>query len=162
MKQLKNPQRFWSKVAIGSPDECWNWTSCKIRGYGVMWHDGNNKRAPRISYFLAHGELPDDKVILHSCDNAACVNPAHLSLGSHTQNIAERHARGRTARAEQLPQTKIMPNARTAIAADPRTTAEVAASYGVHRSTILRIRREVAFAADYLLEAVQNIAGKNR
>lgn len=38
------------------------------RGYGVIWHDGNNKRAHRVAYFLTHGELPDDLAVMHACD----------------------------------------------------------------------------------------------
>lgn len=164
MKPLKNPDRFWSKVEVRGPDDCWNWTACKVRGYGVLWHDGNNKRAPRLAYFLAHGEIPSDQVILHSCDNPACVNPAHLSLGTSPENTADRHRKGRDVRGERQHLAKLTDDVVRAIFQDTRSGPEIAAAYGVNRSTVNRIRRgetwrHVTFAPDYLRAAVNSIAG---
>lgn len=78
----------------GCENECWEWQGiigCSIRdsGYGsIMW--GNKRyRAYRISYFLYKGEIPRDKVVMHTCDNPRCVNPKHLILGTHSDNMAD-------------------------------------------------------------------------
>lgn len=165
MKPLKNPDRFWSKVDIRGPNDCWRWTACHIRGYGVMWHDGNNKRANRISYFLAHGQLPADLVVMHSCDNPACVNPAHLSLGTHADNIAERNAKGRQMRGSRQHLAKLNDEAVAKILVDNRPGPAVARDYGVNRSVINSIRRGVLWkhvprpTPNYLRGVVGSIAG---
>jgi hypothetical protein len=47
------------------------------------------------------GEIPSDRFVLHQCGNPACVNPAHLYLGTHCQNMADRERHGRTLRGEK-------------------------------------------------------------
>lgn len=51
--------------------------------------------AHRVSYSLVYGEIPTAALVLHSCDNASCVNPQHLRLGDQTQNMSDRRLRGR-------------------------------------------------------------------
>jgi hypothetical protein len=90
-------KRFWEKVARGEPDECWEWQAGRTsKGYGSFYIKGKNKRAHRVAYLLANGEAPPDGLfVMHSCDNPPCVNPAHLSAGSHRQNTDDRIAKGR-------------------------------------------------------------------
>lgn len=49
----------------------------------------------RVAYELAVGPIPDGLCVLHSCDNPPCCNPAHLSLGTHTENMKHKMDRGR-------------------------------------------------------------------
>lgn len=94
-------QRFWSKVMVAGPDECWLWTATAHgqRGYGnfraTPYKDGDVS-AHVVSWFLHTGEWPQKGIfVLHACDRPACVNPAHLSLGTHTDNMQDMIRKGR-------------------------------------------------------------------
>jgi predicted DNA-binding protein (UPF0251 family) len=99
-------QRFWAKVERGPDSACWPWRGARDRkGYGrFSWGGRKHKRsasAHRLALALTTGRLGADGRIaatehgLHSCDNPACCNPAHLRWGTNTENIADCVARGR-------------------------------------------------------------------
>ena len=91
-------ERFWMKVSVGQPDECWPWLSViTSMGYGEFrtWRGGRTR-------FLAHryalmdlGADIDGLVVMHSCDNPPCCNPAHLTPGTQAENIADAISKGR-------------------------------------------------------------------
>lgn len=91
-------ERFWACVQIGGTDECWPWTGVRdANNYGYFTPaNGKRMRATRFSVALHSGPFDQRLHILHSCDNPACVNPAHLRLGTHAENMAEMAVRGRT------------------------------------------------------------------
>jgi hypothetical protein len=77
------PDRFWQKVDIKEPDECWLWTGALHgKGYGHFRLDGRIEKAHRVAWVLANGLVPDgltvDHVAARGCTSKACVNPAHL------------------------------------------------------------------------------------
>lgn len=87
-------ERFWSKVNKDAPNGCWEWTASKNNmGYGMFscralgYHD--KKLAHRLSYTASKGDIPDGLHIMHACDNPACVNPAHLSAGTRSDNMRD-------------------------------------------------------------------------
>ena len=93
-------KRFWSKVVILDDNNCWEWIGGKRRrGYGVFSVQVDKKTrgliSHRVSYFLKNNIDPADKIVLHNCDNTSCVNPNHLSLGTHKDNTNDMMSKGR-------------------------------------------------------------------
>lgn len=87
--------RFWAKVR--KSDGCWEWTGSISRGYGQMSSKRGESpyKAHRLSYKIAHGEIPDGKQINHTCDNRVCVRPDHLYAGTQKENVRDVWERGR-------------------------------------------------------------------
>lgn len=83
---------------VASLTECIEWTKARSpKGYGLRWYKGATRRAHRVAYCEAHGLSLEDiagQSVLHSCDNPPCVNPEHLRLGDHTDNMRDRVERG--------------------------------------------------------------------
>lgn len=90
-------ERFWEKVEIRGPDECWPWLASVERfGYGrCKGPNDRPDRSHRVSYEIANGPIPKGAFVRHVCDNPRCVNPTHLVLGTVQDNNQDRHERGR-------------------------------------------------------------------
>jgi hypothetical protein len=90
----KDINRFWSKVIKKGSDECWEWDAGKIgKGYGSFCLYGKTMTAHRISYIINKGDIPKGGLVLHTCDNPACVNPNHLYIGTYGDNNMDREDR---------------------------------------------------------------------
>lgn len=88
-------KRFWDKVDVRGPDECWDWSaSLNGRGYGAFAMGGRMRTASRIAWTLTHGD-PGRLHVLHRCDRPRCCNPAHLFLGTPKDNVEDMIAKGR-------------------------------------------------------------------
>lgn len=91
-------ERFWSKVDKNGPNGCWVWMANRNnKGYGLFRPGGTapKRLSHRLAYEAIHGRIPKGAIILHSCDNPACVNPDHLRPGTHKDNVADMDKRGR-------------------------------------------------------------------
>ncbi len=88
--------RFWEKVNTSGIDNCWLWNGCKDgQGYGMFWLEGRSHRAHRVAYILWNKIENIDLDACHRCDNPGCVNPRHIFLGTHLDNMLDREAKGR-------------------------------------------------------------------
>jgi hypothetical protein len=97
MPRLRLPlsYRFWNLVDKGEPDACWEWTG-KKDSYGRFKIVGNVLgTASRIAYILTYGMFDPALEVCHRCDNPPCCNPAHLFLGTHSENMRDASAKGR-------------------------------------------------------------------
>lgn len=78
---------------------CWQWTRTKLRdGYGRMRHMNKMHLAHRMSYEVFKDRLPDDLLVMHSCDNPGCVNPMHLFMGTNKDNSDDKIKKDREGR----------------------------------------------------------------
>jgi hypothetical protein len=167
-------QRFWPKVDIRGPDECWPWQAGLSNGYGEFATgkvDGKKivERAHRVAYRLTKGPLPPDKPdVLHTCDNPPCCNPAHLYPGTPLDNmrdmsVGERSfghrdpvgcaAAGRKggrqntwAKGSRNPKAALSEIEVRAIRASWETVKQLAEFYDVHVTTVYRVRRGQSWA----------------
>lgn len=73
-------------------ENCVIWPFAKNKsGYGIT----KRQYAHRVAFVKFHGEIPDGMVVMHSCDNPSCVNPAHLRAGSQKENLEDRRNKNR-------------------------------------------------------------------
>lgn len=100
--------RFWSKVDVRGPTECWPWKASRAHGYGQFsLLPGRNVVASRFAWMVANGRgVTVGMKVLHSCDNPPCCNPAHLREGTQSENIREAHDKKRLT----TPQERGVPN----------------------------------------------------
>jgi hypothetical protein len=107
-----------------------------MKGYGHINIDGIKVPAHRISYELHNSQIPDGLYICHKCDIRACVNPEHLFIGTHLDNMQDKVAKGRTSK-------KLTVNSVVAIKqriANGESDLAISQDYNVNRQTINRIK----------------------
>lgn len=137
-------EKFWAKVQ--KTETCWLWIgTCNNQGYGETRLHNRYCLAHRASYELAYGPFAARLDVRHKCDNPPCVNPEHLELGTHLENMRDSVERGRNARGEKQGAAKMtevkVREARAIFAQGGITCAEVASRYGVCPQTMGHILR---------------------
>jgi hypothetical protein len=87
-------ERFFSKVAV--TDDCWLWkANTDNNGYGLFGFDGKQWRAHRYMKHITDGLDTSKPIVMHTCDNPACVNPDHLVNGTIQENNLDKISKGR-------------------------------------------------------------------
>ncbi len=140
----------WNKVEKRGDSECWPWTGYVSSGYGRLDINGvKGVYAHRAAYLSKNPgsiSLKDDgskeQCVLHRCDNPRCCNPAHLFLGSHDDNMADKASKGRAniwSSSIETPRAKLSAEDVFAIRAHKKGGATIKAIqmlYEVSRSTV--------------------------
>ena len=100
---IKDVERLLRKVTPNPRTGCWTWSGGTDRGgYGKFSLKGQGTSAHRASYRILVGPIPGGLEVRHKCDNPPCVNPGHLELGTHADNMRDMAERGRGVGANSL------------------------------------------------------------
>jgi len=131
--------RFWEKVDICGPDDCWEWTAFREKGYGRFQLNGSSYRANRIAFVVTNGDT--ELRVLHTCDNPPCCNPAHLFAGTQDDNNRQCRDRGRAVYVcgekhgcAELTEDDV--HAIRKLYADGWVQCEIAEEYGISQSNV--------------------------
>jgi len=132
MPSYDNPEDFWRNTKAEGDCLIWQGPLVPVTGYGYVFRNGKVNRAHRVAWELANGRPPPPRkygpgglVILHACDRPACVNPAHLSLGTQAENQKQATQRGRG-----------KPRGRASLTATDATEIKAALARGELQATI--------------------------
>lgn len=135
--------RFVSKVAAPDVRGCRNWTGTRNKwGYGYFWLNGKMRRAHKVAWETVNGPVPDGALIMHRCDNPACVNPDHLSLGSQQDNNddMQRKGRNRQPQGERHGSARLTADDVQIIRRSQEQSSVLARQFGVSYYTVRKIR----------------------
>lgn len=141
-------ERFMKRVDKDGPDGCWIWTGSRQR---AQWHGqwrgpkGTPELAHRAAWRLMRCEIPQGMCVCHRCDNPVCVNPAHLFLGTVSENFKDMWAKGRarpkTHCGEAHGMAKLTADKVREIRASDESAKDIAARLGVGTTTIYDVRK---------------------
>lgn len=126
--------RFVGRLESTGEGECWNWTGSKNHnGYGSVRFLGKTELSHRVAYMVFKDADILGKVVRHSCDNRACCNPAHLSIGTQLDNVNDMIDRGR--KPSKLSNKDVEEIKRMYLDLGIKQSV-IAKQFGVHKATI--------------------------
>lgn len=145
LKENFSEAHFWSRVQ--KPVGCWLYDGAReINGYGYLKNPFREPKyitAHRLAWILKNGPIPEGMSVLHKCDIRGCINPDHLFLGSHEDNMADKVRKGRHHRGELSTKAKLTLEQVREIRRDYKlyskrrsNAKELAAKYGISGNTI--------------------------
>lgn len=146
-------ERFLATVRKGQGGECWEWPIADAWGYGFIGEGGKHGRrlkAHRVAYEVFIGPIPDSLFVCHRCDNRRCVNPDHLFLGTHRDNMADMVTKKRGAgpghKGEDHGRAKLTEGQVLAIRSASGTLKEIGTAFGIRHSQVWNIKNRVSWA----------------
>lgn len=142
--------RFHSLYDIEQNSGCWVWNYTRTsNNYGLLTINGEQVPAHRFAYQWFIGEISDGLFVCHSCDNPPCVNPSHLFLGTHSDNMRDASDKGRLKNGgregAKNGRAKLTEDDVRAIRAASGTLHEIAEQFGVKHAIIGKIRTQKAW-----------------
>lgn len=152
-------ERFHASYMPEPMSGCWLWLGAwnGSLGYGEIKVNKRYLPAHRYSWQLHNGEIPSGLRVLHNCDNPPCVNPSHLFLGTHQDNMEDMKKKGRQSSGqlhgqksggrlrfgEQHANSKLTEKQVCLILSDCRSQQKIAAAYNVSQTAVSKIKRRV-------------------
>lgn len=142
---------FWAKT--DRTTGCWRWKGSHDRlGYGLSYRPKSAgsprfERAHRKAWRLTHGPIPEGMHVLHSCDVRDCINPDHLWIGTHQDNMKDRNDKGKNCYGESNGNSRLTKNKvtmiRKAYALGGVTQTQLAKQFNVTGMVISKIVRGI-------------------
>lgn len=118
----------------------WMGPVTKTSGYGHMVIKSKPFRPHRVAWELAFGQIPEGLSVLHRCDIRTCINPSHLFLGTHHENMRDMAAKRRAAVGAKNGSAKLTMDKVSEIRGSLLSNRRLADEYGVCTATISNIR----------------------
>jgi HNH endonuclease len=142
--KLSRREKFLAKVSPKA-DGCWLWTGLvRPDGYGATRFEGKEQGAHRVAWKLFRGKIGPGISVCHKCDVRACVNPAHLFVGTPADNVKDMYKKGRGRRGERHGSAKLtlaqVGRIRSMLDEDKMYVSEIAREFGVSETTIRAIK----------------------
>ncbi len=163
-KQLPVAERFAAKWERDEATGCWVWkATLHSNGYGRFKLPGRMAFAHRASWELHRGPIAKGLFVLHRCDNPPCVNPDHLWLGTHNENMADMRAKQRQNKGTRQHAAKLtepMVYGIRAMLKHGASHEECSIIFGVGRSTIQEVGTRATW--DHLPDAQSGLAAALR
>ena len=143
-------ERFHEKYRICPESECWIWEASTVgNGYGQIRVHGRLVLAHRLSFELHKEPIPENDsyhgmCVLHKCDTPRCVNPDHLLLGTHEDNVDDMMQKGRhkVVMGSAHVNAKLTEEQALEIFHAEGDQKEIAARYGVTQAAVSLIKRK--------------------
>lgn len=137
-------ERLLSRIKVNS-EGCFEWQGPRHRqGYGLVFANGKKSFAHRDSFQAFRREIPSGMCVCHRCDNPCCINPAHLFLGTHADNMKDMARKKRSTAGEKSHSAKVSASdvlEMTRLYKSGVDQGKLAQRYGIARCTVSEIVR---------------------
>lgn len=149
--QKKKPlkDRLYAKVKVNDKNGCWEMKPYKGHRYPNLQVNNMSIRANRLSWEIYNNKkIPSGYCCLHLCDNTTCINPKHLIIGTHKENMQDMIKKGRDKKdgpkGERCAQHKLKKEQvieiKKMLKGKKVNMSEIARKYNVNNVTIFNIR----------------------
>lgn len=145
MARIETTRRKFSERYKITEAGCWEWQAyIDHRGYGKMMAFGQ-QYAHRVSYILHKGLIPEGLDIMHKCDNTICVNPDHLSVCKHAENMRDMVKKKRSAWGESHRCAKLTADCVVQLRNGEISVYEAAKKFGTALITAVHARKGITW-----------------
>jgi hypothetical protein len=148
LQYLKQYHNILITNSVFRDSGCIEYTKVDSLGYGLIqsYKEGEKVHllAHRLAYMLEHElVLTPEQIIMHSCDNPCCVNPNHLKLGTHNDNVQDKVNKNRQAKGTTNGRAKLNEEKVRIIRSSSNSNTELAKRYGVDAKVIRNVKQRL-------------------